>query len=85
MAADPFVRGFEYGRGNADAAKHLINDGPTPLASSDHDGFVLFFARQTEPVGNDTGSAIWLWAVLVVAVVAGATVSGAVMLKRRAT
>ncbi len=82
MAADPFVRGFEYGRGNADAAEHLINDGSTPLASSDHDGFVLFFARQTEPVGNDTGPVLWLWIALAFAVVTGAI--GAALLKRRA-
>ena len=37
----PLVRGFEYGRGNADAAVDLINDGGTALRSSDHDGQVL--------------------------------------------
>ncbi len=82
-AADPLVRGFEYGRSNADAAKHLINDNSTPLASSDHDGFVLFFESQTEPIGSYTGSVIWPWIVLVIAVITGAI--GAALLKRRAT
>lgn len=40
------VSGAEYGRGNADAAVDLINDGTTPgnipLRSSDHDGLVVF-------------------------------------------
>ncbi len=41
-AAGPFVRGFEFGRGNADAAEELITDAMSPLASSDHDAGVLF-------------------------------------------
>ncbi len=36
------VTGFQYGRGNADAAVDLINDAGTPLRASDHDGLVLF-------------------------------------------
>jgi hypothetical protein len=36
------VRGFEYARGNADAAVDLVNDGTTPLRASDHDGLVLY-------------------------------------------
>ncbi|MGB5660888.1 MAG: lamin tail domain-containing protein, partial [Thermoanaerobaculia bacterium] len=39
---EPFVRGLEYGRGNADAAVDLINDAETVLRSSDHDGLVLY-------------------------------------------
>ncbi len=37
-----FLRGFEYPRGNADAAFILLEDGDTVLRSSDHDGLVLF-------------------------------------------
>ncbi|MEM7585079.1 MAG: hypothetical protein AAF560_16935 [Acidobacteriota bacterium] len=42
--AGDFVSGFEFGRGNADAAENLIEQDGTPLASSDHDGLVLFFS-----------------------------------------
>ena len=53
-ALDESVRGFEYGRGNADAALDLINDGTTPLRSSDHDGFVLFLTKDKDGDGvND--------------------------------
>ena len=53
-ALDESVRGFEYGRGNADAAVDLINDGTTPLRSSDHDGFVLFLTKDKDGDGvND--------------------------------
>jgi len=40
----PHVRGFEYGRGNADAAEEFIEDDTTNLhlRASDHDGFVLY-------------------------------------------
>ena len=41
-AADAFVRGFQFGPGNAGAAADLINDASTPLRSADHDGFSLF-------------------------------------------
>jgi predicted extracellular nuclease len=49
------VRGFEYGRGNADAAVDRINDAATPLRASDHDGAVLFLARDGDGdgVGDD--------------------------------
>ncbi|MCB1056754.1 MAG: thrombospondin type 3 repeat-containing protein [Acidobacteria bacterium] len=40
--ANPFVRGFEYGHGNAGAPELLIDDDMTALRSSDHDGFALF-------------------------------------------
>ncbi|MCP4656647.1 MAG: hypothetical protein GY856_14635, partial [bacterium] len=36
------VNGFDYGRGNADAAIDWINDETTALRSSDHDGLVLY-------------------------------------------
>ncbi len=35
------VRGYEYGRGNADAPLVLLDDPATPLRSSDHDGLVI--------------------------------------------
>ena len=41
IGLDELVRDFSYGRGNADAAVNLINDGSTLLRSSDHDGLVL--------------------------------------------
>lgn len=52
-AARPFVRGFEYGRGNADAAVDLINVDATPLRSSDHDGFVLFLVATPQIFSDD--------------------------------
>ncbi len=52
---DPLVTGFEYGRGNADAAVDLINDGTTPaylpLRSSDHDGLVLHLTTDLDGDG----------------------------------
>ena len=54
MALDESVRGFEYARGNADAAVDLINDGITPLRASDHDGLVLFLTKDKDGDGvND--------------------------------
>ena len=54
MALDQSVRGLEFGRGNTDAAEELINDGTTPLASSDHDGLVLFVTKDQDNDGvND--------------------------------
>ncbi|HMB90640.1 MAG TPA: lamin tail domain-containing protein, partial [Rhodothermales bacterium] len=41
-ALDGAVTGYEYGRGNADAAEILLDDPATPLRASDHDGLVLF-------------------------------------------
>ena len=43
-----------HGRGNADAAVDLINDGITPLRASDHDGLVLFVTKDKDSDGvND--------------------------------
>ena len=52
---NPLVRGFEFGRGNADAARVLLEDDSTPLRSSDHDGFVLFVAIDSDGdgIGDD--------------------------------
>jgi predicted extracellular nuclease len=47
----PFVVGVDFGRGNADAAFDLINDGSTPLRASDHDGLVLFIAKDSDGDG----------------------------------
>ena len=53
-ALDASVRGYEFGRGNADAAVDLINDGLTSLRSSDHDGVVLFITKDLDDDGvND--------------------------------
>ncbi len=42
QAADIFVRDFEFGRGNSDAAEVFFDDPLTAEASSDHDGAALF-------------------------------------------
>jgi predicted extracellular nuclease len=55
VGLDPRVTNFEFGRGNADAAVDLINDGTTPeylpLRSSDHDGFVLYLTKDLDGDG----------------------------------
>ena len=48
---DELISGFSYGRGNADAAVDLINDDSTLLRSSDHDGLVLFMAKDSDGDG----------------------------------
>ena len=48
---ESFLAGLELGRGNADAAVDLINDGTTPLRASDHDGLVLFVAGDADDDG----------------------------------
>jgi endonuclease/exonuclease/phosphatase family metal-dependent hydrolase len=48
---DELVRDFQFGRGNSDAAVDLINDGSTPLRSSDHDGLVLFLGKDSDGDG----------------------------------
>jgi predicted extracellular nuclease len=54
MALDESIRGFAYGRGNADAALDLINYPDTILRSSDHDGLVLFLTKDKDDDGvND--------------------------------
>jgi predicted extracellular nuclease len=50
-AADPFVRDFAFGRGNADAAEIFLDDDTTPLYSSDHDGFALFLMTDADGDG----------------------------------
>ncbi|NND47427.1 MAG: hypothetical protein HKN55_07150 [Woeseiaceae bacterium] len=50
-ATDPFVRGLEFGRGNADSPNNLLNEDTTALRSSDHDGLVLFLAKDTDQDG----------------------------------
>jgi hypothetical protein len=49
----PFVRGFEHGRGNADAPLVRIDDDTTPLRSSDHDGLVLFVEADDDGVPDE--------------------------------
>ncbi len=48
---DALVSGFEFGRGNADAAVDLINDATNPLRSSDHDGLVLYIVTDCDGDG----------------------------------
>ena len=58
-AVAPLVTGFEFARGNADAAVDLINDNgeavDLAVRSSDHDGLVLYFFRDEDRdgVGDD--------------------------------
>ncbi|MDH3645190.1 MAG: lamin tail domain-containing protein [Gammaproteobacteria bacterium] len=51
-ALDPLVQGFEYGRGNADAAEELVEDNGTLdqllLRASDHDGLVLYIFKDED-------------------------------------
>ena len=55
----PLVTGLEFARGNADAARILVEDDGTEaelsLRSSDHDGLVLYFFRDEDKdgVGDD--------------------------------
>lgn len=48
---DELIRDYSYGRGNADAYEELIEDDSTPLRSSDHDGLVLFMAKDSDGDG----------------------------------
>jgi endonuclease/exonuclease/phosphatase family metal-dependent hydrolase len=54
-AANSWVRGLEFGRGNADAARSHILDDSSPIRASDHDGFVLFLMtdRDGDGVADD--------------------------------
>ncbi len=58
-AVAPLVTGFDFARGNADAAVDLINDNgelyDLAVRSSDHDGLVLFIFRDEDRdgVGDD--------------------------------
>ncbi len=45
------ISGIEYGRGNADAAVDLINDGGHVLRSSDHDGLVVYITQDKDADG----------------------------------
>ncbi|MCH9647374.1 MAG: thrombospondin type 3 repeat-containing protein [Deltaproteobacteria bacterium] len=51
VAANVFVRGFNFGHGNAEVAEELIEDDSTPLRSSDHDGFALFLMTDFDADG----------------------------------
>ncbi|MCG8456571.1 MAG: thrombospondin type 3 repeat-containing protein, partial [Holophagales bacterium] len=55
VSADPYIRGLEYGRGNADASQDQAGDAATPLAASDHDGLVLYVMtdRDGDTVADD--------------------------------
>ncbi|MGI9221702.1 MAG: Ig-like domain-containing protein [Woeseiaceae bacterium] len=48
---DSFVRGFEFARGNADTPNNLVNEDTTVLRSSDHDGLVLYLAKDSDQDG----------------------------------
>jgi hypothetical protein len=45
---DPYIRGAERARGNADAPLALADAGDTALRSSDHDGTVLFLTADLD-------------------------------------
>ncbi|MEM9291970.1 MAG: choice-of-anchor U domain-containing protein, partial [Acidobacteriota bacterium] len=51
QSMDPWIRGYQYPRGNADAALILLDDYTTPLRSSDHDGLVLFLMSDFDADG----------------------------------
>ncbi len=55
VALSGLVRGYEYGRGNADAPLVLLDDPSTALRSADHDGLVLFVVsdRDGDGAGDD--------------------------------
>ena len=53
LSASRFIRGVEYGRGNADAPRELENDGSTLLRASDHDGFVVFLKPNCDDDDED--------------------------------
>jgi predicted extracellular nuclease len=48
---EELVRDFAFARGNADAAVNLIEDETTPLRASDHDGLVLYLAKDSDGDG----------------------------------
>ena len=52
-ALEPFLRGTEFGRGNADAASDLINDVTTPLRASDHDGLAVYVSCEEADDDDD--------------------------------
>ncbi len=52
VTAGDFVRRFAYGRGNADAARDLINQDESALRSSDHDGLVLYLNTVPDIFGD---------------------------------
>jgi predicted extracellular nuclease len=47
----PFVRGMEYGRGNADAPEVFFYDNSTAQRCSDHDGLVLYVITDSDGDG----------------------------------
>jgi predicted extracellular nuclease len=51
QALDPWVRGAQHSRGNADAPFDFDVDPTTPLRSSDHDGTVLFIMSDSDADG----------------------------------
>ena len=51
-----FSRGAEFGRGNADAAVDLVNDGTTVLRASDHDGLVVYIQSDPDEFEDDEDS-----------------------------
>ena len=48
-----FLRGAEFGRGNADAPASLIEDDSTVLRASDHDGLVVYFQSDPDEFEGD--------------------------------
>ncbi len=55
QSVNPWFRGLQFGRGNADAGHDQINDSSTAVRSSDHDGLVLFLMTDFDGdgVGDD--------------------------------
>ncbi len=55
VSANPFVRGVQFGRGNADTPSSFATVAATALRSSDHDGLVLYLMsdRDGDGVADD--------------------------------
>ena len=56
-AALLLVSGAEYGRGNSDGAEILIEDDTTAITASDHDGLVVFLAKNIDRDADGDGVA----------------------------
>jgi predicted extracellular nuclease len=51
VAADPWIRGFAFGRGNADGPEVFLEDTGTAVRASDHDGYALFLMSDADGDG----------------------------------
>lgn len=54
-AAQPYITGFSFGRGNADGPGQFADDDSTATAASDHDGLVLYVSTALFVDGFESG------------------------------